>query len=502
MKEPHPAVFSASLTTGRRLARSTVWSLAAQILPLGVAVICIPLIIAGAGVERFGVLALAWALIGYSSLFDFGLGRAITKTAAEQLGRGDGAVASTIRTGLLMTAGVGVIGAALLYALSPWLVESVLRIPADLQPESLATFQLVALAVPIVTLTAGLRGAVEAYQQFRTVAAVNVTMGTITFAGPLVALSFSTTVPAMVLALVAGRLVAGIAYAVSVAGLIEGASRQVPASGSARRLLRFGSWMTVTNVVGPVMDYMDRFIVGALLSVSAVAYYAIPFDVVTRLRTVTGALMGVLFPAFSTALIADRARAFALYVTGIRHLLLALTLPVLMLVVFAEEGLRLWLGSAFAEQSERVVQWLALGQLIHAVAAVPYALLQAAGRPDVTARLHLVELPFYLAAIWVLVSFWGIAGAAAAWTLRATADAALLLYLGGRLVGYDGARLRPVLLSAVAIVVLVAAAMLLESPGWRVSYFLAMLLLLPSIALRWLVERGEVPRLMGYLRHR
>jgi len=51
------------------------------------ALVAIPVTLRGLGTERFGALSLAWLLIGYLSLFDLGLGRALTKLAAERLAR-------------------------------------------------------------------------------------------------------------------------------------------------------------------------------------------------------------------------------------------------------------------------------------------------------------------------------------------------------------------------------------------------------------------------------
>ena len=63
----------------------------------------------------------------------------------------------------------------------------------------------------------------------------------------------------------------------------------------------------------------------------------------------------------------------------------------------------MWLGADFARQSTRVMQWLALGVLLNGLAQVPSALMQGVGRPDLTAKLHLVELPPYLLAAWHLI---------------------------------------------------------------------------------------------------
>ncbi|HLJ29909.1 MAG TPA: hypothetical protein VKY85_24590 [Candidatus Angelobacter sp.] len=61
-----------NLTSGRFLARNTIWNLLGQLLPMAVAVVAIPPVIRGLGIPRFGVLSLAWIVIGYFSLFDLG----------------------------------------------------------------------------------------------------------------------------------------------------------------------------------------------------------------------------------------------------------------------------------------------------------------------------------------------------------------------------------------------------------------------------------------------
>src|SRR6266851_5762671 len=118
------------LTSGRLLARNTVWNLLGSGAPMLVAVFCIPILIRGLGKERFGVLALAWALVGYASLFDLGLGRALTQLVARKLGAGEEReVPTLVWTSLLLMTLLGVAGAVVVVAVSPWLVHDVLKIP-------------------------------------------------------------------------------------------------------------------------------------------------------------------------------------------------------------------------------------------------------------------------------------------------------------------------------------------------------------------------------------
>ena len=76
------------LISGTRLARNSALNLLGLCSPLLVAIVAIPILIRGLGTDRFGVLTLVWVVIGYSSLFDLGLSRALTKIVAEKLGAG------------------------------------------------------------------------------------------------------------------------------------------------------------------------------------------------------------------------------------------------------------------------------------------------------------------------------------------------------------------------------------------------------------------------------
>ena len=65
------------------------WSMFGMALPLLVALVTIPYLIDALGVARFGVLSLAWVVVGYFSLFDMGLGKAMTQLVAKKIGSGE-----------------------------------------------------------------------------------------------------------------------------------------------------------------------------------------------------------------------------------------------------------------------------------------------------------------------------------------------------------------------------------------------------------------------------
>lgn len=399
-----------------------------------VAVVTIPVLVRDLSVDRFGVLSLAWIIIGYFSLFDLGIGRALTKLVADKLGaHEDHAIPPLVWTSLLLMLLLGTVGGIVLLGTSAWLVRSALRVPPNLQPETLSSFYLLAISIPLVTVTSGLRGMLEAFQRFRMVNFIRIPMSVFSFAGPLMVLPFSRTLPPVIVVLLVGRVVGCAAHLLACFLVFPAMRAELRLDKSiVVPVLKFGGWMTVSNIVSPVMAYMDRFLIGGLLSVSAVAFYTAPFDTVTRLWMIPAAAATVLFPAFAVTLVDNAARSELLLKRGTKYILLAAFPLVLAIVVLAPEGLRFWLGPSFAENGGTVLRWLAAGVFVNSLAHVPFAFIQSGGRPDLTAKLHLFELPFYLVALWMLTARLGIQGAAIAWTSRNTFDACLIWFLTQR----------------------------------------------------------------------
>lgn len=469
------------LLNSRLLARNAGWNLAALALPTLVALVTLPGIVRGFGEERFAVMALAWTLIGYLGLFDFGLGRALTRLVAEALGRDDQAEFDrTVWTALQMMGVLGLFSGALLAVLGPNVFVDFIGVPPELRTETLRSVFLIAACLPVVVLSSAFRGILEAAQDFRRSSIVRIVIGVGTFALPALLLLTTRELVVHVAALVALRSFGLFALAALTVGRIL---RSRPHWGLDRvavsRLVGFGAWITVSNVLTPIMSSFDRFFLGRLISIASVTYYAAPFDALTRTLILPGAVAGVLFPAFSTSHIRKPAQVLRLF-WGATDLIFFVLYPAAFLsAYFAPELLGFWLGPSFAQQSSGVVRWLSIGVLSNGLAQIPYGLVQGTGRADLTAKLHLAEAPAYLAALVWLATSVGIGGVALAWTLRMTIDMLLLFWLAKRLSGSSMRQaLRHLTIPVLGIPVL-AAAFVLDGVGERVA---VSLVVLPAVA--------------------
>jgi O-antigen/teichoic acid export membrane protein len=417
-----------------RIARNALWNIAGSCVPLMVAAVAIPQLIKRLGADRFGFLTIVWVIIGYFSLFDFGLGRALTNLVARFLGDGrENEVPALTCTATTLMLGMGLTGALALAAAAPVLVHRVLNMPLWLQPDGLFSLWAVSISIPIVIVTTGLRGVVEAYQRFDWSNIARIPQGIFNFAGPLVMAQFSASLFPIVLVLLAGRVALLIAYGVMAYRLLpKTRSGRLFQTETIHGLLSFGGWMTVSAIISPVMASLDRFLIGTLMTMQAVAFYSTPNEVVTKLLLLPAGLAGVMFPTFSTMLVSDPAEANRLYSRSVKYLIVALLPPIVAIVLFGHFGLRIWLGADFASHSTLALQILSFGVLANGLAHVPFALIQGAGKPEWTGKLHLLELPIYLALFYPLVRSFGITGAAVAWSGRMVVDAGVLFALARR----------------------------------------------------------------------
>lgn len=478
--------------------RNIVWSLSSNILPLLVGLALFPKIIAAYGLEQFGLLTLVWALIGYFSLFDLGLARALTQQISEYIAkeRGNFDIAQLIRTGFIAMWILGIFGGLVLWAFSPLIITSFLKIQAPLLSECLLAFSLLALSIPLVVHTAALRAVLEALHLFKSASIIRTILGVGTFLSPYLASFLAPTLTSAVIALIITRAIVWVLhlYAVHHSRVlkIETPSFNIP---QLKILFQFGGWMTVSNIISPVMVYMDRFLIASLLGVAAASYYVAPYEVITKLLVVPAAISGVLFPIFSKEWQKNPERSAQLMQRGFSYTLLILYPAAVVLVFFSKEWLSAWLSPEFADQAHLTVIWLTIGVLINSVSQILFAKVQGVGRSSWTAKLHLTEVIPYLTLLYISLYWWGISGAAFAWCLRVSFDLIGLIVFTHRINSKNLKTMRSSLWLLILFTCLLIPSLLSSSITIRIIEACLALLIYGWILLRELQADGLTGRL-------
>jgi O-antigen/teichoic acid export membrane protein len=420
------------MNQGKRtsISRNTLLVFLGQLVTFGAALFSVPLILRNLGTERMGILSLMWVFVGYFSILDLGLGRAVIKTVAEALHSSGGRerIPGIFWSATLVQSSIGFVGAAFLYGFSDVLIQSVLHIPPQLSAEARQGIVWLSISLPITLFSSSVVGLLQAAQRFDLTSAIQIPMGALQFLLPLAVSFVRPRLDVVLLSLLAIRLL-GMALIFWLALRIFPDIRRRVAfkRQQAMSLIMFGGWVTISNIISPLMVYSDRFLISHLLTVSSVTFYSVPIDAVMRLLIFPSSLVAALFPVFSSLDAAkDGERLNSLVSRSVKYLLFAVGIPVIVLIISSDDFLKVWIGSDFAQRSGLSFQILLGGVLTCAFSYIPFALLQASGRPDITGKIHAIELPVYIALAYFGITSLGIPGAALAWSTRLSIEMVIL----------------------------------------------------------------------------
>lgn len=440
------------------VSRHATYNLVGSIIPIVLALTTVPIYLKLVGPDRYGVLAIAWLLLGYFGLFDLGLGRATSFRIAALRDAPAQTRADTFWAALSVNLSMGVIGGIVLWIAAGVFFGHVFKVDERLRPEILEAVPFLASAVPIATLTGVLTGAMQGREKFLETNTVSVLSTTLFQLFPLfVAWKLGPNLVWLLSAAVGARVLAlfVLGYRCHVE-LTRGHSKRLVRS-EVPLLLKYGGWVTLSSIFGPMLVIVDRFAIGAVLGAVAVTHYTVPFQLAQRIAILPSAVTNALFPKMSAA--SDEERRAMVYKATLT-LACLVSLPVLGAIFLLDPFLKIWVGSKIAVEAAPVGRILILGFWANAFALVPFMRLQSTGRPDLVTKTLMIQIPPYMACLYLGMSYLGLPGSALAFTARCIADYVMLTWASGK-----DFRAWPVL--AFNLVLLAAATML--SQIWTIA---------------------------------
>jgi O-antigen/teichoic acid export membrane protein len=394
--------------SSRILAKNALLNFLGQAIVAIIAIILVPLIVKGLGYEAYGLLALALVMFGSFSLLELGLGRSTTKFIAEYLNCRDWEkLSSVFWLSLGIQLSLGILAGVIIARLAPFIAKTI-NIEADQFADAINTLYILALSAPFVLGSSSLRGTLEGAQRFDLVNYVKIVINISTYLIPVISIKFHLNVPTIVFLIFVVRVLASIGYLFSCLYILPPLRKRIFLKNAhASSLLSYSGWVAVSNIIVPLLTQIDRYFLATIVSVSAVTFYTVPFEILNGLWIIPGSISGVLFPAFSSLYANKNTDDIVnLYIRPIKYILLTLTPIILIITTFAKDILLLWQGTMFAENSTIVLQILVIGVLINSLEWVPASLLMGIGRADLPAKVHIVQTPLYLGLAYIFILKW------------------------------------------------------------------------------------------------
>lgn len=415
----------------RSVGINTLYQIGAQLAPALAAIGAIPILLRHLGPEAYGVVTLFSTALIYFAMLDLGLGRATTRFVAQSTENGCSKdVARYFWSSLLLLTGAGLmVGLGFLFAV-PAVVSHFLKIPPAYSRSAIESFYLISVTIPLVTMMAALRGFLEAAGRFPFLSAVTAITGAGMYIVPAIVVVAGGGLVSVAASYVALRVAMTTAFGIGCLRVKDRPSLRPTLDWDAlQRMVSFGGWLSVSNVIGTAMVYGDRFLLGSFLGMLAVTSYSMPLDVIGRIQIVISSFCAVLFPLLSRLDGADSQRFKPVYRAAMAFVLSLITPLAVSAILLSPFLMRLWLRERTTPEAVFAAQVFLAGSIVQAMASISFTALHARGRSDLTAWVHVAEFPLYCGVFFWAATHFGVRGAALIWFGRVIVDFACMVFL-------------------------------------------------------------------------
>lgn len=372
------------------------------------------------GIEEFGLFTLILSIVGYASIFDIGITRSVIREIAIYK-HNKKEVIKILSTSTLIILLLGILAAFLIIIFNIQ-ITNLLKVSANIKDEFNLCLIIMSLSIPFFLVTQVWCSLLEGKEEFLKLNIYKSISSTLVILLPAIGLFWGQSLTYVIIGLLISRIIAmllifkfckGYRFVITFDKLVF------------NRLITFGGWIAISNIISPIMSYFDRFILANRMGSDVVGFYTGPSEAIARIGIFPSAIARTIFPMLSS----NQMDSFKIKKISYVLIIISVVPFALFFAGFAEEILSLWLGDSFALKSSSVFQILILGLVFNSVAQVPFASIQASGNSKATALLHLIECLPYIVLLWWLITHYGIIGAAWAWTIRMLIDMILLIII-------------------------------------------------------------------------
>ena len=411
------------------IVKGASWSLLAHLTPVVVSILLTPFLIRGFGVDRYGVLILTQTVLIFFTSFDGGVAASATRFFAIHVSRGDRFAATRLTcTLLLLVAGLGVALLTVLFFAGPSVLQF-FNIPAALRSEGEYLIRLAAFTIVIAQLRSVLAALMMAHQRYAWQSITSMLSYSIYPVGYVLTIEYNWGLRGaawviLIQSLLSLALVTGPALR-----LIELRRLRILPWPEMREFLAYAFPVQASKLIAIINNTGDTFVVGRLLSVSAVAIYGPGASFASQLRSIPSNALGPMAVSMSHAAGSGNHDALLDLFTRLqRKWTQAITAWCSVAIAAAYFGVAAWLGPGF-ETSGQVAGLLMIAHAVNLWTGPMTILLNAAGRPAIELRYTVVAVVLNLALTVPLVIWFGILGTVVATSLGAIVGSLYLVVI-------------------------------------------------------------------------
>jgi O-antigen/teichoic acid export membrane protein len=404
------------MSLGHQLVQNVLTSWLGYALRILIGFFFVPYITATLGSERYGIWVIAFQIVGYFTLFDLGLERAVVKFVAHLAAREDfGAVTRIFSTAASLYFALG--ACALITSwLFGFLVFDIFKAPLAVIQEGRGAFYLLGLLLALRLCLSPWTSTVVGLQRSDVINALDIGEEVLRVALLVIVLSLGgnlTWLAAAVLGAGMLRLV-GTALWLRIRHSEIGFMRSGINQATRRDLFRYAGISLAINLAWLVVFGTDMALLGLLSSSSAAGLYAPAANIMLYLRNAVNAAGTPLAPAVASLESRNLGDSVQdAYLRGIKYVSFGSVFLASGVVLYAVPFVRLWLPPEFGDTAG-VMAILAIGSAVFLPQIIGNAVLFGLEKHKYLLAALACEAALKLALSLALIGSYGAAGMAAA----------------------------------------------------------------------------------------
>lgn len=380
-------------------------------------------------------MVLILAIIGYFALLDLNLGNAVIKYIAEYYAEGDlKKVNDIVRVTIFIYLFLGALGGLSIFALSSTITTQFLKIQEELLPAAQSAMNIGALGFFFTIILSALSAIPNGLNRYDITSKFTMVITSTTTLATAFLLYLGLGLKDIVILNVSLSFIGILCYVYICKRLLPGL-RLTPAFNylALKKVLKFGLFSSLSRLSGLIQFQADRILTGAILGVSWVTYYVVPFSLVRKVMTITARIGGVIFPVVSGLQgKRDYTNLTSLYLQSSRLILAIATALCLPLILFGDRFLGLWMGVEFEQKAGIVILLLTITLYLDSFTNVPSIVIDGLGRPKITGFFALANAMINLILIYPLGKMMGIVGIALSFFISNVCIAPAFVYYANK----------------------------------------------------------------------
>lgn len=382
---------------------------------IAIAFLVSPIIVHSLGNELYGVWTLIASVTGYFTVLDFGVNTAIVRyISSSDAQKNHGQARKVYSTSLALFAVVAV-GLLIFSLVFGFFFQSIFKLYHISKFYLYAVFLLSAVDLALGLLFSVFLGSLSGLQEFKFINGSSIAITLVKSVVVVYLLRQGHGLLTLALLQVGATLARALCqyWRIKAGHEFLYFSRHAVTADTMKLIYGYSVYSFIIAIALKLLFYTDSLVIGSLIGVSEVTFYAIPSTLLDYLEKFVWAMIAVLIPVISAnEAVGEEQGNVNLYVEGTRCSLLVSMPVVISLYFYGGDFIRLWMGPEIGGRSFWVLRMLLIGFGLATSQLIAHGILKGISRHRALAFILAIEALVNLLSSVALARPYGIEGVA------------------------------------------------------------------------------------------